>query len=245
MNQVKTNKGFTLVELAIVMTIIGLLIGGILKGQELMNNARVTATIAQVRSYEAAMTTFQDTYQALPGDMPNAAARIAGARTGPTGTTLGDSRIGSGAPEAHQSATTTEPTIFWQHMALTNLISGVVPTSATVAWGESHPAARIGGGFHAKSSDGAAASPWIGTRPQGNVFVLQQTVNTDLGNTAGVQVLSPLRAAQIDRRMDDGQPSTGFVRAYGVTASCGTGTPVAYVETITTQDCGLSFAAGN
>ena len=76
-----TTKGFTLVELAIVMTIIGLLIGGILKGQELIENARVTATIAQVKSYEAATSTFRDRFDALPGDMPSASTRIAGCNT--------------------------------------------------------------------------------------------------------------------------------------------------------------------
>ena len=54
MKQMSNQKGFTLVELAIVMTIIGLLIGGVLKGQELMENARVTSTVAQVKGYEGA-----------------------------------------------------------------------------------------------------------------------------------------------------------------------------------------------
>lgn len=74
----KNQNGFTLVELAIVMTIIGLLIGGILKGQELMQNARVTATVAQVKSYESATFTFIDKYSALPGDLVTASERLPG-----------------------------------------------------------------------------------------------------------------------------------------------------------------------
>ncbi|MCK5555335.1 MAG: prepilin-type N-terminal cleavage/methylation domain-containing protein, partial [Alphaproteobacteria bacterium] len=62
MKKIHRQKGFTLVELAIVLTIIGLLIGGILKGQQLMQNARVTATIAQIQAIESATTTFRDTY---------------------------------------------------------------------------------------------------------------------------------------------------------------------------------------
>lgn len=85
MKTVNTQKGFTLVELAIVMTIIGLLIGGILKGQELMENARTTATINQIRAYESAGTTFRDTFGGLPGDLPNAATRIAGCQGTVTG----------------------------------------------------------------------------------------------------------------------------------------------------------------
>ena len=64
-----SQAGFTLVELAIVMIIIGLLIAGVLKGQELIGNARVTSTVAQIKAIDAATSTFKDTYAALPGDM--------------------------------------------------------------------------------------------------------------------------------------------------------------------------------
>ena len=74
----RATSGFTLVELAIVMTIIGLLIAGILKGQQLIENARVAATVSQIRAYEAALTTFRDTYGALPGDILNANDKIPG-----------------------------------------------------------------------------------------------------------------------------------------------------------------------
>jgi prepilin-type N-terminal cleavage/methylation domain-containing protein len=55
----RPQAGFTLVELAIVMIIIGLLIAGVLKGQALIANAQVTATVAQVKAIEAATSTFK------------------------------------------------------------------------------------------------------------------------------------------------------------------------------------------
>jgi len=64
----KQNKGFTLVEIAIVLVIIGLLLGGILKGQELINNARVRAISDRSNSLKAAWYAFIDRYQSLPGD---------------------------------------------------------------------------------------------------------------------------------------------------------------------------------
>src|ERR1700722_13648053 len=76
MKRLQQQKGFTLVELAIVLTIIGLLIGGILKGQQLITNARVTAQMAQIQGIEAATTTFNDTYQGLPGDLSTALTRV-------------------------------------------------------------------------------------------------------------------------------------------------------------------------
>jgi len=68
----KTTKGFTLVEIAIVLVIIGLLLGGILKGQELINNARVRAISDRSNSLKAAWYAFIDRYQALPGDFTQA-----------------------------------------------------------------------------------------------------------------------------------------------------------------------------
>src|ERR1700732_4041122 len=72
----RAQAGFTLVELAIVMIIIGLLIAGVLKGQALINNARVTSTVAQNKAIDAAISTFRDTYASLPGDLVNPAARL-------------------------------------------------------------------------------------------------------------------------------------------------------------------------
>ena len=56
----RAQAGFTLVELAIVMIIIGLLIAGILKGQQLIGNAKVTSQVAQIKGIDAATSTFKD-----------------------------------------------------------------------------------------------------------------------------------------------------------------------------------------
>jgi prepilin-type N-terminal cleavage/methylation domain-containing protein len=253
MKHLKSEKGFTLVELAIVMTIIGLLIGGILKGQELMENARVTSTIAQVRSYEAAVTTFRDTYSAMPGDMANANARLpnCGGSCNAGGGLTGDSLIGTvGDVTSNQATVASETVLFWSHLLLTNLISGVTsdpalnPGTAQIAWGESHPAARIGGGFHVKTGDGATALAFAasGIQPPGINLVLQNAVAADINGTAGVQVLSPLRAAQIDRKMDDGKSQTGYLQSYGAATCANGGTNAdSYDESTASDDCGLFF----
>jgi|SRR5450631_3636296 len=75
MSHRKSQSGFTLVEIAIVLVIIGLLLGGVLKGQELIYNQKVKSTYDNYRQYTAAMYGYQDRYKALPGDDPQAANR--------------------------------------------------------------------------------------------------------------------------------------------------------------------------
>ena len=65
-------SGFTLVEIAIVLVIIGLLLGGILKGQEMITQAKIKNLINDFNGLSAAMYSYQDRYRALPGDELNA-----------------------------------------------------------------------------------------------------------------------------------------------------------------------------
>ena len=75
-------RGVTLVEIAIVLVIIGLLLGGILKGQELINNAKVRSIADRQNSLKVAWFAFIDRFQALPGDYVYAAQYIPGATNG-------------------------------------------------------------------------------------------------------------------------------------------------------------------
>src|SRR5271156_5601924 len=122
----RAQAGFTLVELAIVMIIIGLLIAGVLKGQALIANAQVTSTVAQVKAIEAATTTFKDTYSSLPGDMVSPATKLPNCAAAPCSTagngdgslTPGPEIAGSTAGEAHQ---------FFIHLNAGSLLTGIVP----------------------------------------------------------------------------------------------------------------------
>ncbi|MFB9245171.1 prepilin-type N-terminal cleavage/methylation domain-containing protein [Massilia antarctica] len=99
--------GFTLVEIAIVLVIIGLLLGGVLKGQGLIDSAKVKNIIQQSNSLSAAVNAYQDKFRALPGDDALATTHVAGA----TANGNGDGQI-------------TEYLSAPQHLALAGFITG-------------------------------------------------------------------------------------------------------------------------
>ena len=68
----RKQSGFTLIEIAIVLVIIGLLLGGILKGQELINSAKVKSLAQDFRNIPIYIYGYQDKYKALPGDQTQA-----------------------------------------------------------------------------------------------------------------------------------------------------------------------------
>lgn len=238
----KTEAGFTLVELAIVLMIIGLLIGGILRGQELMENARVTSTIQQTKAYDGATTTFRDAYSALPGDITGPTTRLANCTASPCNVggngdgliagTNGAGQITSLAGSIANTATS-ENRQFWVHLAATHLISGVSPApGAQVAWGTDQPAAKISGGFQVGLVN-ISGTPAI----NGHFLILKNNATTgNIQEAVGTAAVSPLRAAQFDRKLDDGLPETGDVIGVSASNSC-TGT--AYKETVEQRDCNL------
>ena len=81
-NSCKNQKGFTLIEIAIVLVIIGLLIGGVLKGQSMIQNAKVKRLVNDVDGLRAAVLTFQDRYGMLPGDENSTTAPTGDANNG-------------------------------------------------------------------------------------------------------------------------------------------------------------------
>lgn len=238
-----SQSGFTLVELAIVLMIIGLLIGGILRGQELMENARVTSTIQQTKAYDGATTTFRDSYNAIPGDIPNPGDRLPNCATGTpclgaVGTDNGNGLVGAAvAKDGNINVTTTsENVVFWNHLATARLISGVNPAGTVAVYGEMLPVAKIAGGFHiVQIIDGGAGA----TEPpvSGLFLVLRNgTASGSIAEEDGTSAVSPNRAAQFDRKLDDGLPLTGDVLGVGNAINCAGAN---YIETVERRDCNL------
>ena len=270
MEKIHRQKGFTLVELAIVLTIIGLLIGGILKGQQLMQNARITATIAQIQAIESATTTFRDTYNSMPGDLVSPDTRLPGFRNTTAMVSLGNGLVGpvawdltasqaSGAIANPAAAEVDETTLFWGEIAAAGLLSGITYTGDALGaglarFGTTHPVARVGGGFIVGNANGSTEqllNPAVGAALHsflvGTVLALVPNPTQGLVATLGVNILTPNLASQMDRKMDDGNPLAGFVQAYGEDAALGcmsvpvAGVPSVYNEARTSKDCGMFF----
>lgn len=233
-------NGFTLVELAIVMTIIGLLIGGVLKGQEMIRNARITATIAQIKAYQAATETFRDKHDNLPGDLSYAQTRLPGCTAvnycfnGNGNGRIGQDSNGTNTFYLNQLGSTApfvETSMFFKHLALADLISGVNSLSNpdTPAWGQSHPSTPIAGGFNVLFHGQTAGLGGHWLRIQNPL-----TPGGAINQPNGQNPLTPSEAAQIDRKMDDGDADQGYV--YPGQGS-GTGCTPAYDEQITVRNC--------
>lgn len=185
----KQQSGFTLVEIAIVLVIIGLLLGGILKGQELINSAKVKNLANDFRVIPTYIYAYQDKFKALPGDDPAAATHMNGATNATTGGTVGNGLI-EGA--WNSTTQTDESYLFWQHVRLANLAAG----STTAGDPTYIPRNAVTGVLGVNSATA------------GQVQITGMT-GTYQVCSAGIQGKF---AKQLDVQMDDGNTATGSMR---------------------------------
>ena len=223
----RRQQGFTLIEIAIVLVIIGLLLGGVLKGQELITAARVRNLAAQLDGVKIAYLGFQDRYRSLPGDYASAqaAANIPGsggiATLGCTTASCSNGKIDDG--------TENESILAWHQLGRAGFITG--------------------------NYDGAGATPNPQNTPtnafSGYLQLINDAVYLDPNATppasltvkTGSNVPSPI-LAELDRKIDDGFPQTGSLRfsVWGLsTANCTlAGPPIVYNAANDIKTCGVA-----
>jgi prepilin-type N-terminal cleavage/methylation domain-containing protein len=184
----RQQSGFTLVEIAIVLVIIGLLLGGILKGQELINSAKVKNLANDFRVIPTYIYAYQDKFKALPGD-----DCLAGTHVGAPAVDSGPpcvAPLGNGVINGNWNSTTAtdESFLFWQHVRLANVAAG--PTITTDA--NYIPTNAVGGklGISSATTTTTQIAGMKGTYQICSAgilgkFVKQLDIQMDDGNTAG------------------------------------------------------------
>lgn len=207
----RNQSGFTLIEIAIVLVIIGLLLGGVLKGQELINSAKVKNLATDFKNIPVYIYGYQDKFRALPGDDKDVATHLSGlgAQSAPS---AASSVIGNGVIEGDWNAVgDKESNVFWQHIRLANLAPGATTYSATTGL---QPTNAVGGTIGVTN---VIESPI--TNMRGSFVVCSDAIAGRF-------------AKQLDITMDDGNTATGSMRA----VAANTTTPTAAITTTLADD---------
>jgi len=212
----QAEEGFTLIELSIVLVIIGLIIGGVLVGRDLIEAANIRATVSQYEKFNTAAHAFQLKYGYLPGDLPNSAnfgfTAISSVLLEGMGVTPGNGLIEStnGAAEASNAIPAQETTQFWRQLFVADLINSPIsdpgdgpPVLTQGEVGNYFPPAKIGNNnFWVVYNDGSF-----------NYYELTGLTGVNGAYNYPKNYLTPLQAFAIDQKIDDGLPGSGTVMA--------------------------------
>jgi len=191
----KNQRGFTLIELAIVLVIIGLLLGGVLKGQELINSAKVKNLASDFKNVQIFMYGYQDKYRALPGDDPVAVTHL-GTGTGQAAATTAGNGFIDGAWNAPTD--TAESCYFWEHVRRAGLATGAFPVLCATSTSATIPRNAEGGRLGIQSIAGTPAFTKIANM-SGAFVICSDAIQGKL-------------AKQVDVTLDDGDTAAGSVR---------------------------------
>ncbi|HCI14631.1 MAG: prepilin-type N-terminal cleavage/methylation domain-containing protein [Gallionellales bacterium GWA2_60_142] len=191
-------SGFTLIEIAIVLVIIGLLLGGVLKGQELINSAKVKNLASDFKNTSLFIYSYQDKYHALPGDDALAASHVTGA------TTAAVAKRGDGKIDGAWNSTTAtdESFLFWQHVRLSGIAAGVTDTTDTTGY----PQRNTSGGLLGVTNSTDMVITGANGNLKGSYIICSTGI---LGKFA----------KQLDIALDDGNTATGTMMSISGTAS--------------------------
>jgi prepilin-type N-terminal cleavage/methylation domain-containing protein len=201
------NGGFTLVELAIVLVMVGILIAGIVAGVSVLGNAKIQGLTKELQSYRQAAFLFKEKYQYWPGDMADAEDRWADAAYDVVKGD-GDNLIGD-ANDANNAA---EEADFFLHLKLSGFIPDVTSTTGGSLDGTNFPGSRIFPQAEFKVDNNGSTRNYI------------FAYHTSLG---GGLFLNGKDMFYIDSKTDDGKANSGDLMTDG-TGACADAVPGTY-----------------
>lgn len=228
-------SGFTLVEVGVILLAITIILLAVTKGGELIKKSRLNSVITTTQDFRVAVDTFKEKYHYFPGDIPEA-DRYWPASVCTTSGSFPCSNGGDGDTRVEWLDTGGEDLRAWQHLSLAGMInsaySGVradnTPASIIIGKGDGTdniPAAAVysdtagQGGYHfAYNADNTLPS---NTNPQVGNIILVGAVHATTATNDLQAILSPIDAAIIDSKIDDGEAETGNV--YSLNGSGKTG----------------------
>ena len=222
----RNQSGFTLIEIAIVLVIIGLLLGGVLKGQELINSAKVKNLATDFRNIPVFIYGYQDKFKSLPGDDPTIGTPNTHLTGGTACTTGAKCVVGNGLIDGfwNDYGLGSESYLFWQHVRLAGLTSG--PTTIPAAPGP-------GDGFRPVNAAGGEIGIQSGTAVTGAAPIYADTAQT-LPIRGTYIICSPnilgKFAKQLDIQLDDGNTAGGSMMAISGNAVATVATPTATID---------------
>lgn len=250
-------RGFSLVELSIVLVILGLLTGGILAGQSLIRASELRAATMEFQRYRSSIMSFRDKYMALPGDMTNATSFWGAAHATPATcytTSTGDARTcngnGDGRIVENVAGTGNESFRAWQQLANAGLVEGsYTGISATggsmlTSPGVNIPRSRMtNSGWHLAYYSTAASGDTYFFEGFGGNHMLLGAQTTWGGPEA--PAMKPEEAWGIDSKLDDGLPGRGSVQTFRASwkSNCADGntTSAQYAFTYSSNSCPILF----
>lgn len=226
-HQMTRKNGFTLIELSIVLVIIGLIVGGVLVGKDLIAAASLRSTLSQYQEFNTATNTFKLKYTGLPGDLQRNTAVANGFITAPANYT----NLSNGNGIIQENASTNlqisppngEILFFWRHLGDANLIAGkysshLVPNTGAYPGADGYAGSYNIGDFVPSAKIGNGVFWIVGTNGSENFFGLIAAATlasngANYNNPNSNLALTPLEAANIDSKIDDGLPNIGKVQS--------------------------------
>lgn len=197
-------SGFTLIEIAIVLVIIGLLLGGVLKGQELINSAKVKNLAGEFKNTSVFIYSYQDKFRALPGDDPQVVNHVTDGQLPAVVANIGDGRIDGKWDVYSDIATATESTMFWQHVRLAGIATGItVPGDMTTQYPPRNTLGGLIGVTNSTPADNPVGGPAVGATP---ATYLKGAYIICSGNILGKF------AKQLDILLDDAATNSGSMQ---------------------------------